>query len=121
MADDQAAGTIRYWFSIAEAAGLVLPDGWFGRPYDNQLNLTCVEERPSRLLLELDDDLLLVFERPLAVAIDDSVLELSHFTQFIFAWQEFGTATPHYRVFHSGRVRLVPPLAIVIAEYRGAE
>ena len=52
------------WFDTVGTAGLQLPNGWFGRPYDNRHELTWSQARPHKLLLELDAQLLLVLTDP---------------------------------------------------------
>ncbi len=45
---------IEDWFKIYGGGGLVTPEGWFGRPYDNIHQLTYLEFRLSKLIIELD-------------------------------------------------------------------
>lgn len=56
------AARLSVFFQRGSAVGLVLPDGWYGgRPMENQYVLTMTLERPSRLLIELDEHVLLTF------------------------------------------------------------
>ena len=43
---------ISQWFEREEGAGLVLPDGWYGRPFDNLLNLISIERDAIVLLAD---------------------------------------------------------------------
>ena len=104
------------WFQTANAGGLILPDGWFGQPYDNLHRLTYIETRPHKLLLELDDHLLLVFTNLTNARVEASELILSNFAQCIFDWQEYGSLSPHTTVYKSGTVKLVPPLGVIILD-----
>jgi hypothetical protein len=106
------ARQIAAWFEATEVASLVLPSGWFGdRPYENQHNLTYVAQRPRKLIVELDDQLLLTFTGlTSAVQNADGQLVLSGFTQCVFDWEEYGAPNPHVEVFHAGEVRFAPPV-----------
>jgi hypothetical protein len=55
------ADTIRKWFEKELGGGLILPDGWFGRPYDSQYSLTSIEENGDDLTMILSEHLLLRF------------------------------------------------------------
>src|SRR5439155_1246006 len=110
MTSDDAIEAISAWFSLAGVAGLVLPDGWFGRPYDAQHRLTYLGARPHKVLLELDDQLLLVFTHVGTVRRDASRLVLAGFAQLVFDWLEYGSLVPHVTVYPQGQVELVPPI-----------
>ena len=59
VGEAQAAEVTKF-FRTHSFAALLLPDGWFGgRPMENQHRLTFVASRPKRLLIELDDQVLL--------------------------------------------------------------
>jgi hypothetical protein len=111
MASNPAIETISEWFRAAGGGGLVLPDGWFGRPHDNQHALTYLVARPHKVLLELDDQLLLTFTDLAKVRVEEAELILTGFTQCVFDWQEYGTRVPHARVYQTGIVRFVPSVA----------
>jgi hypothetical protein len=99
------------WFQTVKACGLILPDGWFGRPYDNLHRLTFIEARPHKLLLELDHQLWLILTDVSKVYTDNSELILEDFAQCVFDWQAYGSLSPQVKVYKSGVVKLVPPLA----------
>jgi len=105
----QLAEVVRVWFQTAGAAGLILPDGWFGRPFDNLHRLTYLEARRYRLVLELDDQVLLIFDRPEVARVESSELVIEGFSQCVFDWLEYGSLRPQVKAFRSGSVRLVPP------------
>lgn len=46
--------TVQAFFARHEAVHLLLPDGWVGRPYDNQYGLASVSEAGGTLTIELD-------------------------------------------------------------------
>ena len=111
MSHSDSKTIILEWFKNVKACGLILPDGWFGRPYDNLHRLSFIEVRPHKLLLELDNQLLLIFTDVSKVYIENSELILEDFAQCVFDWQEYGSLSPHVEVYKSGVVKLVPPLA----------
>lgn len=51
---------VREWFGAHRTASLILPDGWFGRPYDNQHVVTLAAGSNGHLVIELDDEIVLI-------------------------------------------------------------
>lgn len=86
--------SLRAWFDRVDQADLKLPDGYFGgRPGENLHELTFLAVRPRKLLIELDERLLLVFtgtpsveERELDHGLE---LVLSGFAALTFDWQSY--------------------------------
>lgn len=113
------AAAVEAFFREVHAADLLLPDGWFGgRPMENQHELTFVVERPRRLLMELDDQLLLSFSPQVKVTRTTSqlalrrgtpALVLSGFGQCTLEYVEYGSDRPHERSYNDGQVILVAP------------
>ena len=114
MVGEEAVETISRWFQVTRVCHLVLPDGWFGRPYDNQHRLTHLQARPHKLLMELDEQLLLIFTEIATVRLEASELILTDFQQFVFDWQGYGDLLPHVAVYRQGTVKLVPPMGTTI-------
>ena len=97
---------INTWFKREWTCGLVLPDGWFGRPYDNQHCLTEVSDEDCRLHLILDKRLHLTFLGD--VMINDKGLELEvAFDKCLFNWQEYGSTIKHSKIYEHGVVKLL--------------
>ncbi|MGW5352385.1 hypothetical protein ACWERV_17975 [Streptomyces sp. NPDC004031] len=105
---DGTLKTITDWFDQVAYSGLILPSGWFGRPYDNQHWLTWARARRSRLLLELDEQLLLVLTAPGLPEAKGANLTVT-FAQLVFDWQGYGDLEPHAEVFHSAEIHFVGP------------
>lgn len=80
---------VEEWFLSAKTASMELPDGWFGRPYDNMHQLTWAAARPDKLILELDGQLYLVLSRCVIASHTADVLEL-HCDQAVFDWKTYG-------------------------------
>jgi hypothetical protein len=110
---NQAREAIADWFRSNLVASMVLPDGWFGRPYDNLHSLTWTTTRSTRLLLELDGQLLLVFTGAPTVTVSAAGLVITGFRQLAFVWQGYGDMAPHGTVYDNGEVRLYPRAAAI--------
>lgn len=110
MRNSQTLAIVRDFFSNVGYAGLILPNGWFGRPHDNLLRLTRAEAAEGQLLLELEGQLLLTFAgEPRAISTARG-LKLSGFTTVTWDWTEFGSATSHHEQWESGTVELIAPM-----------
>jgi hypothetical protein len=79
---------ITTWFAKRHR-GLILPDGWLGRPYAEQVKLTVCTLRPVRLIIELNQQLYLILSDAELVSMDEDELKLS-FTRLIFDWRYSG-------------------------------
>ena len=84
---------------------MVFPDGELGRPGDNLYRLTFAQVRPHKLLLELDEQLLLVLTEVAVDASPDYEVVL-RFRQATLDWQEYGSLTPHASTWGTGTVTL---------------
>jgi hypothetical protein len=100
---------IEEWFRATGGGGLVLPDGWFGRPYDNIHRLTFLAIRPLWLILELDERLLLTVRDPMSVRKTDAGLVISGFSYCVFDRKEYGGEGGKVQSYSSGEIRLVSP------------
>jgi hypothetical protein len=102
---------IQRWFQSSEIPpGLILPNGWFGQPHDNQHQLTFLTARKHKVLLELDDLLLLSVTELGEVRDEGPELVLTQFTQLVFDWQGEPLLEPHAYLYRSGEVRFVRPV-----------
>lgn len=72
--------TIRSWFLRNDGGSLELPDGWFGRPYDNVHRLTNVSLHADALHLALDDRLFITAQGSITVEADDASLTIGALT-----------------------------------------
>ena len=98
---------VREWFRRTWGGGLLLPDGWFGRPHDNIHRLTDVEEDVSALRIILDGQLSLTFHGNAKVRDDGNELVIEEYSSLAFDWEEFGSNVPHADSYNSGQVKLV--------------
>ncbi len=96
------------WFHRNHAAGIVLPDRWFGRPLDSEYQLTQLETHGERVTLVMSDGVTLEFELLGDVKVSKSEIELGPFKRMVFSWHSFGTASEfRSSEYTSGTVRLV--------------
>lgn len=100
---------IEGWFRATGGGGLVLPDGWFGRPYDNIHRLTFLAVLPLWLILELDECLLLTIRDPTIVEQRDGELLIGGFSSCVFDRKEYGGERGYVKSYTSGEVKLVAP------------
>lgn len=100
------------------AVGLHLPDRWYGgRPMENQHELTLVLERPARLIVELDERILLTFtgeelsvERAVTDVLDRAgtpAVEIGAFNQLVVDSRLYGSRDTEATVYTTGVALLV--------------
>ena len=111
MGREDAVGAVedvRAFFAELEVASLRLPSGWFGRPFDNQHQLTDVLVDSEALRIILDEHQVLTMRcagpsrwegRVLAVPVNGGEC----------AWTEYGGTTRHNDQFGAGRIELHAP------------
>jgi hypothetical protein len=71
--------------------------------------LTWSAARPHKLLIELDQQLLLILTEPQGVAVSPTELRITGCAQVTFDYQGYGDLQPHVRAEGSGTVRFVIP------------
>ena len=104
MKTDTILQALLIWFDDVEAAGLKLPTGWFGRPYDNEHRLTSAHVLADRLVMELDGQMILMLAHPTEIEVDGTCLRLSGFSHGALDWDEYGSGRPHLQTFAGGCV-----------------
>jgi len=116
------ARKVRDFFDEVRWVDLQLPDGWLGdRPMENLYQLTYLASRPRRLLIELDDQILVSFAGG-ALAVERSLsyetlpsgtpaLVFSNFRQCVVEILGFGDLAPSLLSYLEGSVRLIAPFA----------
>jgi|SRR5579859_374882 len=83
--------TVQRWFKDEAGGSLFLPDGWYGRPYDNWHALTSIEESGNTLTIILDQKLTLRFDGLKSVKAQKRELTFGPFEKLRFEWEGFGT------------------------------
>ncbi len=72
------------------SGSLLLPDGWYGRPYDNQHTLTSIVESGGALTVVLDSKVTLCFRGLKSVRKAKYDLVIGPFEYLRFDWESFG-------------------------------
>ena len=99
---------IQKWFTDKWGGSLVLPDGWYGRPYDNQHALTSIDESGEALTVVLDQKLTLHFEGLKSVEVRERELVFGPFDKLRFEWKAYGTGGEHgVKEYETGEVKIV--------------
>lgn len=100
--------TVQQWFRDEWGGSLLLPDGWYGRPYDNQHALTSIEEAGDTLTIVLDRKLTLRFEGLKSVKAQKRELTFGPFEKLRFDWESFGTdGRRGTKEYQSGQVKIL--------------
>ncbi len=107
MSDEQPSSTVLDWFGRTGGGSLRLPNGWFGRPYDNLHQLTSAQMVDDRLVIVLDDRMILIVTGPVTAHVEPASLRLVGFNQAVWEWTENGSATPHTETFDTGEIEFV--------------
>jgi hypothetical protein len=98
------------WFKETWGGSLLLPSGWFGRPYDNCHQLSSVISNSTKLVVVLDEgQLKLNFEGVPKIETTKSELIFSSFNRLTFEWKEYGSLKPHFEVHEGGQVKIIAP------------
>lgn len=122
MSTSEVADAVRQFFSRVSLAHLALPLGSYGRPRDNLYRLTFLVDRPRRLILELDDQILVsIAGDPHATLRAESngreVLVIDGYSQVLFAALLYASDRPtEPLVFSSGELRFESQPSHDIAE-----
>jgi uncharacterized protein (TIGR00290 family) len=108
MSNDYFVNVIRSWFAKQKGGSLILPDGWYGRPYDNQHALTAVNESSGDLAICLDGRLALRFQGLKSVESTEEALIFSSFERLVFDWVSAGMSSSRgRREYKGGEVKIV--------------
>jgi hypothetical protein len=95
---------VRDWFGQVRVAGLELPSGWFGRPHDNLHELTWSAATSGKLLLELDEQILLILTDAHDAEVGDNRLRITNCRQVTLDRQEYANMRPHVDDLGAGDV-----------------
>jgi len=102
------AHDIQRWFAEEQGGTLLLPDGWYGHPYDNWHALTSIEESGETLTIVLDRKLTLRFDGLKAVKAQKRELTFGPFEKLRFDWESFGTdGRRGTKEYQSGEVKIL--------------
>ena len=113
MPISETARVIAEFFDDQLAAGLVLPNGWFGRPYDDLHQLTGCTVAGDTMRIELDGQLILTFAGAGLVAVRDrDGLTVRGFNTLAWDWRPYLSPEEHHEHFSDGEVTFVAQLGM---------
>jgi hypothetical protein len=96
------------WFSKKTGGSLYLPDGWFGRPYDNIHQISSINETKSgNIQLVLDENIFLYFVGLEKAQQDSRDLILGPFDTLFFEWKDPQNNSQMTKEYCSGEVRII--------------
>ena len=98
---------VEQWFRDQWGGSLMLPDGWYGRPYDNQHSLTSVKESGDILVLILDQKLELRFEGLMSVSPRNQELVFGPFNKLRFECEGYDDGRRLSKEYRTGEVKIV--------------
>ena len=90
---------LEQWLSVNNQFGLILQTGWFGRPHDNLHKVTTIIERPNKFIIEIDDQLYLIFTKPLKIKLIGDNLVFQEYPQLAFDYQSYGDMEPNCSLY----------------------
>lgn len=93
------SSSLEQWLSANSQFGLKLQTGWFGRPYDNHHTVTDIIERPNKFIIEIDEQLYLIFTKPLKIELSEANLVFRKYQQLTFDYQGYGDMDAHCNLY----------------------
>lgn len=97
------------WFSGVRGASLKLPNGWFGRPYDNLHQLTGARVSGDALVLVLDERQELSISSPESLRLEPKSLSFVGAKRIVWRWDEYGSNESHVESFVGGELEFHAP------------
>ena len=95
---------IRSFFDEHPSVGLILPDGWFGRPHDNLLFFTEVEIFEGQLRVKFAQDEMLEVTGDPHIDRNGASLTIQGFSTLVWSWKFYGSNRTERKVFSNGKV-----------------
>lgn len=104
MTLEQMVSALVSWFGGVGGASLKLPNGWFGRPFDNLHRLTAAQVDGNEMVLVLDDMQRMSISTPASIRVEPKSASLIGASRVEWRWVEYGTSAAHVEVFEGGDV-----------------
>jgi hypothetical protein len=99
--------TVENWFKREWGGSIIFPDGWFGRPYDNQHQLTQFNQTHQNIQIILDDRLVITFIDLESIKDEGDQLVFRGFIKCVFTWIEYGSNKEHLAEYFAGEVKII--------------
>ena len=90
---------LEQWLSTNNHFGLMLQTGWYGKPHDNLHSVTQILERPNKFIVEIDEQLYLIFTKPLEIELLADNLVFRKYQQLTFDYQGYGDMDVHCSLY----------------------
>jgi hypothetical protein len=91
-----------------DAIGLILPDGWFGRPYDNFFEVTSINTNNNTININFEKGKLkLNIISPNDIEINSDEILINEFKSCKFEWQEYGDDKTHENEYNKGTISFI--------------
>jgi hypothetical protein len=96
---------IKKWFSKNVVFGIITPNGWIGKPYDNHNKLSSIRYIENKVLIEINGTQTFHITRPFKSSkVDDNLIisdfkKLEHYYEFI--------SEPRCKVYDAGALTFV--------------
>lgn len=107
MTDARDLTVIQRWFDRHRRGGLVLPDGWFGRPFDTAFRLASIEERDDNVSMTLDQGVTVEVGGVKMVSSSDSELVIESCGRIRVEWPTRDDPPRESMEYSCGRVTFV--------------
>lgn len=105
----QIIETIRGFYERHTVVGLRLPDGWFGRAYDNLLTITSIDNVAEEICIEFSGGEKLRVCGTSNVERFENALVITGFTLLEWTWQLYGSTEQKRKVYSAGKVEFLAP------------
>ena len=101
---------IQRWFDQHHGGGLVLPDGWFGRPFDSEHELTGLDQSGDDIVMTLDRNLTLTLGGLKAVVASKEALVMESCDRIRIEWDTYDEPSQRKVTDYAsgGSVRIIP-------------
>ena len=107
MTATEVGSAVRDWFAkVTRCTGPILPDGWFGRPYDNLFELRGVQVSGTVVNIILSERASVCVDDAKQIQYDNDDLVFCAFKSVVFRWRNVTNEISEY-VYYDGTVRLV--------------
>jgi hypothetical protein len=92
------------WFARPGGAMLDVGQGKLGYPFDYVRRVTLSRVVEDRLVLVLDDTIVLTLAAPTEVEVERDKLRITGFRRGVCSWEESGHSPDHFETIGGGRV-----------------
>lgn len=101
---DRILDEVRAFFLEHPFVGLVLPDGWFGRPYDNWLQYSWIDTNGDELRIQFAQDEIAILTGGIEVEVIENSLMVRGFLAAEWHWKAYGTNFWKKRHYSDGQL-----------------